>query len=111
MTDTGYSRSPRLVRGALVQLAEDIIGVIPNIIPFQYNPETLTRRLTPWNPFQSDQAGRGQTPPTAQPFDPEETISMSIELDAADKLADGDPITEAVGIADRIAALEKLLMP
>ena len=52
MPETGYSRSPRLVRGALVQLAEDIIGIIPNIIPFQYNPETLSRTLTPWNPFE-----------------------------------------------------------
>lgn len=111
MGDTGYSRSPRLVRGALVQLAEDIIGVIPNIIPFQYNPAMMTRTLTPWNPFEVDQSGRGQIAPTSQPFDPEETISLSIEFDAADQLGDGDPLAAELGVADRIAAIEKLLMP
>ena len=111
MSDTGYSRSPQLFRGALVQLAEDIIGVIPNIVPFQYNPATVTRTLTPWNPFQVDQNGRGQQAPTSQPYDPEETISLHIELDAADQLGDGDPLAATLGISDRIAALEKLVMP
>jgi hypothetical protein len=111
MADTGYRRSPLLMRGALVQLAEDLIGVVPNIVPFQYNPATLSRTLTPWNPFEVDQNGRGQQAPTAQPFDPEETISLSIELDAADQLGDGDPLAQVLGVSDRIAALEKLLMP
>ena len=111
MAETGYSRSPRLVRGALVQLAEDVIGVVPNIIPFQYNPETLTRKMTPWNPFEVDQTGRGQIAPTSQPFDPKEAISLEIHFDAADQLEDGDPIAGTIGIADRIAAIEKLLFP
>ncbi|MCX4245551.1 hypothetical protein [Paraliomyxa miuraensis] len=111
MTDGGHLRSPLLVRGALVQLTEGLIGVVPNIIPFQYNPQSLSRTLTPWNPFEVDQSGRGQLAPTAQPFDPEETISMTIELDAADRLGDGDPLAQVLGVADRIAAIEKLLMP
>jgi hypothetical protein len=111
MPETGYPRSPKLTRGALVQLAEDIIGVVPNIIPFQYNPETLTRKMTPWNPFEVDQTGRGQIAPTAQPFDPKEAITMEIHFDAADQLEDDDPVAALVGVADRIAAIEKLLMP
>jgi hypothetical protein len=111
MPETGYSRSPRLVRGALVQLVEDIIGVTPNIIPFQYNPETVTRKLTPWNPFEVDQTGRGQIAPTAQPFDPKEAISLEIHFDAADQLEDDDPLAAQIGVADRIAAIEKLLFP
>jgi hypothetical protein len=111
MPETGYSRSPRLARGALVQLVEDVVGVLPNVIPFQYNPETLSRKLTPWNPFEVDQTARGQIAPTAQPFDPKESISLEIHFDAADQLEDSDPIAALVGVADRIAAVEKLLLP
>jgi hypothetical protein len=111
MAETGYSRSPKLVRGALVQLAEDIIGVVPNIIPFQYNPETVTRKLTPWNPFEVDQTGRGQIAPTAQPFDPKEAITLEIHFNATDQMEDGDVIAETIGVSDRIAAIEKLLFP
>ena len=35
MAETGYSRSPSIAKGALVQLLPDIIGIIPNIIVFQ----------------------------------------------------------------------------
>ena len=47
-TSTGYTRSPKLHSGALIQLTRDLIGVIPIVLPFQYNPETLSRKLTPW---------------------------------------------------------------
>jgi len=111
MPETGFTRSPRLVRGALVQLAEDVIGIVPNVIPFQYNPETMTRKLTPWNPFEVDQTGRGQLAPTAQPFDPKEAITLEIHFDAADQLEESDPIAAGIGVSDRIAAIEKLLLP
>jgi hypothetical protein len=91
------------VRGALVQLVEDVIGVVPNVIPFQYNPESLSRTMTPWNPFEVDQTGRGQIAPTAQPFDPKEAITLEIHFDAADQLEENDPIAGQVGVADRIA--------
>ena len=111
MADTGYSGSPRLVRGALVQLVEDIIGVLPNIIPFQYNPEMVSRTLTPWNPFEVEQSGRGQIAPTAQPFDPKESITIEVHFNAADQLEDDDAVAKQVGVADRLAAVEKLLLP
>jgi hypothetical protein len=111
MPETGYPRSPKLARGALVQLVEDVVRVLPNVIPFQYNPETLSRKLTPWNPFEVDQTARGQIAPTAQPFDPKESMSLEIHFDAADQLEDSDPIAALVGVADRIAAIEKLLLP
>lgn len=111
MPETGLTRSPRLVRGAIVQLAEDVIGIVPNVIPFQYNPETMTRKLTPWNPFDVDQTGRGQIAPTAQPFDPKEAITLEIHFNAADQLEESDPIASVIGVSDRIAAIEKLLLP
>jgi hypothetical protein len=94
-----------------VQVVEEVVGVLPRIIPFQYNPETLSRTLTPWNPSDVSETNRGQLAPTAQPYDPKEQITVQIELDASDLLEDGDPIAEQFGVADRIAAIEKLLMP
>src|SRR5215468_620873 len=111
MADTGLRRSPKFEKGALVQLIKDLVGVTPNVIPFQYNPEKLSRSLTPWNPFETDQTQRGAQAPTVQPFNPRETFLLSIELDVADDLADGNPIAIVSGIADRLAALKKLTLP
>jgi hypothetical protein len=112
MPETGFSRSPKVQKGALVQLVESLVGIpTPNIVPFQYNPSTLKRTMKPWNPLEVDQTQRGLTAPTAQPFDPEETITLDIELDASDQLEDSDPVAIAVGVSDRIAALEKMLFP
>ncbi len=111
MTDTGYTRSPKVVKGALVQLVEEIVGITPRIIPFQYNPESLSRTLTPWNPFEVSETNRGQFAPTAQPYDPKEHISVQIDLDASDQMGDNDGTANTFGVADRIAAIEKLLLP
>jgi hypothetical protein len=111
MPQTGYTRSPKIQKGALVQLVEEIVGILPRIIPFQYNPDTLRRSMSPFNPAEISEANRGQLAPTAQPFDPKEQINVEIELDASDALEDGDGIAEQFGVADRIAAIEKLLLP
>lgn len=103
--------STKLQKGALVQLVEGMGPPLPNIVPFQYNPESMTRKLVPWNPFDSGTAGRGMMAPQAQPYDPEETISLVLELDASDDLGDKAAIPTKFGVADRIAALEKLLLP
>src|SRR6185503_14777921 len=101
----GYSRSPLLLKGALVELAEPFLGPIPNIILFQYNPESMTRTMTPWAPSESEdgQASDG----TAQPFDPGESFDLTLELDATDALEEPTthPVAVISGVADRIAAL------
>jgi hypothetical protein len=111
MPDTGLSRSPRLEKGALVQLVKGLMGIVPNVIPFQYNPEKLSHTLTPWNPFEVDQTQRGSLGPTVQPFDPKESFSLTLELDATDSLEDDNPVAKVVGVADRLAALKKLTLP
>jgi len=103
--------SPAILKGAFVQLAQGLVSIEPNIVVFQYNPERLTHALTPWNPFEGDQAQRGAQAPNVQPFNPKETFNLVLELDAADGLASGNPITLATGVADQIAALKKLTMP
>jgi hypothetical protein len=126
MAPTGYSRSPRLLKGAIIQFSAPMLVPIPNIIVFQYNPETLTRTLTPWSPIQRQreytETGEvkklldltpEQLNALAQPFDPGETFSVTLELDAADALEHPDehPVARISGVADRIAALEMLLYP
>lgn len=109
MPETGYTRSPQIAKGALVQLLSDVVGVIPNIIVFQYNPQKITRRLTPWDPFNVDQSGRGSQAPLVQPFEVRETFEkFTIELDATDDLEDSNPLAVATGVETRLAALRKL---
>jgi hypothetical protein len=42
---TTFPGSPRVLKGALVSV--DPLLPIPNVIIFQYNPDTLTRTLKP----------------------------------------------------------------
>lgn len=112
-----YSRSPKLLKGAFVQIPEDLLVPIPNIIIFQYNPDTLTRTLGIWTPPAA--ANANQSAPTesaaltAQPEDPRETLSLSLELDATDALEQpaSHPVAAITGIGDRLAALEMLIYP
>lgn len=115
---TGYSRSPKLLKGALVEFSERFIGPVPNVIVFQYNPETMTRTLSVWNPGGeaaggAAPTGRREVAQTAQPEDPPETFNLALELDAADALEapQSHPVARVSGVADRIAALEMLLYP
>jgi hypothetical protein len=113
----GNSRAPKLLKGALIEFSERIIGPIPNVIVFQYNPESMTRTLEVWNQG-SNSSGAGtsasnDTSHTSQPFDPPESFTLTLELDAADELETPalHPVAFISGVADRIAAMEMLLYP
>lgn len=113
MPTGGFPRSPRLFKGALVELKEQFLGLETIVIPFQYNPQSFTRNLEAFQKPE-DETGKGPTTETndrAQPFDPEETFSLTLELDASDALEENDRLAVRVGVADRIAALERLLYP
>lgn len=108
--------APKLVKGALVEMSERFLGPIPNIIVFQFNPETLSRGLTPWAPDATDTGDEGAgraSAATARAGDPTETISLSLMLDASDGLAapDGHPLDAISGVASRLSALELLTFP
>ena len=97
--------SPRLQKGSIVAI--DQVSKQQTEIPFQYNPDTLTRRLTAQTAsgnYDRSEAFRLKGPP-------EETISLEIEIDATDLLevADNDALQN--GIYPRLAALELLLYP
>lgn len=96
--------SPPVFKGALV--AVDPLRPTPNVIVFQYNPEIMTRTLQA-----RSTGGEAGTGPLRLSGPPEETIKLTIEIDATDKLEVGDPIAETLGVAPALAALELLLYP
>jgi hypothetical protein len=107
---TGYTRAGPLLNGAFVQLLEDIVGFLPNVVAFQYNPETITRSLEPWNPMAVDRADRGSQAPTVQPFDvPEKFSGFQLQFDATDGMAVDHPVYDQFGIEPQLAAMRKLV--
>lgn len=104
---TSFPRSPRLPKGAIVAI-DSVTHLITSTISFQYNPETITRRLEP-RTANKDDVSRAEA--LRLEGAPQETFSIDIELDATDQLENADPIAVSFGVAPQIAALEMLIYP
>lgn len=105
---THFPRSPRLLKGGIVQLDPESSNIL-RTIPLQYNPETLIRTLQ--SQGMGEGGGRSQALRLKGP--PIETYKLDAEIDAADRLEFPDEnvtISEA-GIAPQLAALETILYP
>jgi len=102
-----FPGSPRLLKGAIIGL--DIANPLASVVIFQYNPDTLTRTV------QARAAGGGgdgsQSEALRLKGPPEETITLEVEVDAADQMERGDAITGQFGVAPSLASLEMLLYP
>jgi hypothetical protein len=101
------------LRGALVEFMPTPLIPIPNIIVFQYNPESMSHA---WTQPEAPKAGPNQTTtnPLAVEGNPGESFSFTLSLDAADSIADGGAsgaLATVSGVASRLAALEMLLFP
>jgi hypothetical protein len=96
---------PRVLKGAIVGV--DPFNPLASIVVFQYNPDTMTRRLEPR--AVSSEGDRGEAFRLTGP--PKETITLSIEIDAADQLEQANPLVTTMGIYPTLAALEMLLYP
>jgi hypothetical protein len=96
-----------LLRGALVEYGEGLIGPIPNVVIFQFNPESLTRSLNiPERPTGAN--ARETTQAGEKTF---ETISFKAHFSAADELGDDKVLARAFGVGPRLCALEKMVHP
>jgi hypothetical protein len=98
------------LKGAFVNLGAGLLGALPNIIIFQFNPETVSR--TPslvWPPPKPK--GIGTVDATQQPAEPSESYSFTLRLDASDQLAQGNVDAAANGILPALSALELLMIP
>ncbi len=104
---TTFPGSPRLLKGAIVALDPTSNRVI-STIPFQYNPETLSRSL-------QVQAWEGEGGARSEALRlkgaPIETISLDVELDATDQLEQANPLATSLGIYPQLSALETLIYP
>lgn len=102
-----------VLKGAFVQFTETFPLPIPNVILFQYNPETISHNWTP--SATSNRISRAAGNPLAVSGQPQETFSFTLMMDANDAIADGDPVQSniavATGVYTRLAALEMLLFP
>jgi len=96
-----------MLRGALIEYGSSLIGPIPNIVIFQYNPESLSRSLQiPQRPTGATQ--REMTQAGEKTF---EKISFKAHFSAANLLADDKALARAFGLGPQLSALEKMVLP
>lgn len=105
---SSFPNSPRLIKGAIVSL--DLPSLIPQVVIFQYNPDSLTRNLeSQGNP--SAEGDRTETFKIKGP--PLETINLEVEIDATDQLErpDQNITATSMGIYPQLSSLEMILYP
>jgi hypothetical protein len=109
-----FPNSPKLVKGALLEFSDALLGLVPNIILFQYNPEQLSYKLD-----QAPTRAAGEESSTTEKKETFRTPNLPVEsisnfrliLDATDQMERGDPITAVRGVGPAIAALEMMMFP
>jgi hypothetical protein len=91
----------------MVEYGSDFLGPLPNVVIFQFNPETLTRTIQV-PPRPSGAAARE----TSQAGDPAiEKISLKAQFSAADEMGTNKFLARTMGVGPRLAALEKMVNP
>ena len=96
-----------LLRGALIEYASDFFGPLPNLVIFQFNPDTLSRNISiPERPTGATSRETSQAGTI-----PVERITLTAHFSAADKLNTGNIIAQELGIGPQLAALEKMVYP
>jgi hypothetical protein len=96
-----------LLRGGLVEYGSDFLGPLPNVVIFQFNPETMSRVIQiPPRPV------GGAAREVSQAGDPPiERITIKAEFSAADQLNDDNALAHLFGVGPQLAALEKMVHP
>jgi len=100
---SSFPGSPKILKGAIVGI--DIFNPLASVIIFQYNPENMTRSLTP----QTAGGEPGEVMRLTGP--PQESIKFEMEIDATDQLESADTNAVKMGISPTLSALEMLLYP
>lgn len=99
--------------GALVSFLPTPLIPVPNVIVFQFNPESMTHT---WTQVEPTSPGDGHQPatPMAVRGQPGESFSFTVVMDALYSIADGGAsgaLAEVSGLYSRVAALEMLMYP
>jgi hypothetical protein len=115
-----FPHSQKLLRGAFVEYG---FSLPPLLFFFQFNPETLTRSRTAT--FAARGAGGtssdgGSCRDNSEAQDrsclaqvnvSEETIGLTLQLDATDDLDSGNSITRVFGVGPQLSVLELMIYP
>lgn len=102
-----FPNSPRVLKGGLI--AYRLPDLTPTVIVFQYNPDEVSRSLQ----MQAAAAGSGRGEAQRVNGPPQETLTFSVEIDAADQLErpGENAATVANGLHPIIASIERLVYP
>jgi len=99
----------------LIEFTESFPIPVPNLILFQYNPETMTHTWTPAKTGGANTPGQSPSNPLAITGPPEESFSFTLAMDSNHDVEDNIPVVaqlaQVSGIYPRLAALEMLLFP
>ena len=98
------------LKGAFLNFGAGLLGALPNIVVFQFNPTQVSR--TPAIPRRPPACtNSGATSAKQQPCPPSESMSFTLRIDATDLLAQGNPIAATSGMLPTLSALEMLMVP
>lgn len=109
-----FPGSPKFLKGALAAYQSQFLGPLPNVVVFQYNPDQLSRQLSHRAaPPEPGNLGAAREDVLRVQGPPIERISLSVELDATDQLAEpgSNPAVVTHGLHPALAAMELLLYP
>jgi hypothetical protein len=98
---------PFLMRGAMIEYGSDFLGPLPNVVIFQFNPESLTRTIQ--IPARPSGAAARETTQAGEPSI--EKITLKAQFSAADGMGTGNILARTMGVGPRLAALEKMVNP
>lgn len=94
------------MKGAIVGV--DLFNPISSVAIFQYNPEQLSRSITP---NYSQAGGGGKAEPMRLAGPPSESISANLQMDLIDQMEEGKNGPLGGGIGGYLAAIEMLVYP
>lgn len=104
------------LRGALVEYSGQFLGPIPNIVLFQFNPESISRtiRIPESAASANSVANRPRRETHAAEAPPVEEFSITAQFSAHDDLGAGGAasvVPHMFGVGPQLAALEKMVYP
>src|SRR5207245_2733069 len=98
------------LKGAFLNFGAGLLGALPNIVVFQFNPTQVSR--TPAIPRRPQPCSTtGSSDVKQQPCPPSETMSFALRVDSTEQLAQSNPLAAASGILPTLSALELLMVP
>ncbi len=103
-----------LLRCALVEYTTSLLGPLPNIVVFQFNPEQLSRSFQIAQRTTTPEEAARQREPSQTGSAPVESFNITAHFSAADDLGEGGAkaaIPRVFGIGPQLSALERMIQP